>query len=90
MCPLECDILTLTLRALHGKNEVKNRWCPPWSEPGLNKNTQKKHTADSHWKWRVGVLPEVIGVIGLCETAVFSDTVTAAVAVSSRALFCRL
>ena len=32
--PLECEILTLTLWALHGKNEAKSRWChPPWSGP---------------------------------------------------------
>ena len=27
--PAECVILTLTLLALHGKNESKSRWCPP-------------------------------------------------------------
>ena len=27
--PRECDILTLTRWALHGKNEIKSRWCPP-------------------------------------------------------------
>ena len=26
-------MLTLTLWALHGKNGVKSRWCPLWSEP---------------------------------------------------------
>ena len=31
--PLKCEILTLTPWALHGKNELKSRWCPPWSEP---------------------------------------------------------
>ena len=33
--PLECDILTLTLWALHGKNEVKSRWSPP---PGRSRS----------------------------------------------------
>ena len=28
LCPLECDILTLTLWVLHGKNEAKSQWCP--------------------------------------------------------------
>ena len=27
-CPPDCEILALTLLALHGKNEVKSRWCP--------------------------------------------------------------
>ena len=34
--PLECEILTLTLWALHGKNEVKSRWSPP--PPGRSRS----------------------------------------------------
>ena len=26
--PVQCEILTLTLWALHGKIEAKSRWCP--------------------------------------------------------------
>ena len=26
--PLECEIFTLTLWELHGKNDAKSRWCP--------------------------------------------------------------
>ena len=29
----ECEILTLALCALHGKNEVESRWCPPPPSP---------------------------------------------------------
>ena len=35
-CPLECEILTLAVWALHGKNGIKSWWCPP--PPGRSRS----------------------------------------------------
>ena len=45
-CPLECEILTSTIWALHGKNEVKSRWCPLGRSHSAASNSMGRIHAD--------------------------------------------
>ena len=57
---LECEILMLILWALHGKNEVKNRWCPP--PPPCSEPLRRQ--------WPEGRVPTRLGVISETRSAV--------------------